>query len=119
MSPEGLHILQHSLGCDQYGRTSYRGEDEGDGCFEYARNRYVSSPNADLIELCRDGFLKDVGPIEAYGGQHLYMVTASGRDEMKRCSPVPPKMSRAQKRYRQYLKVADCFDSFGDFLKRA
>lgn len=25
MNPNQLHILQHSFGCDEYGKTTYRG----------------------------------------------------------------------------------------------
>ena len=27
------------------------------------------------------------------------------------------KMTRSQQRYRDYLKISDCFESFGDYLK--
>lgn len=117
MNANQLHILQHSLGCDQYGRSEHRGADEGDGCFGYYRNRYVSDPEPDLIELVTFGLLKDHGPQSLAGGMHCYTVTEHGLAHMRLDSPKPPKLTRSQQRWRDYLKVADCFESFGAYLK--
>lgn len=68
MSPEHLHILQHSLGCDQYGRGEV-GRDEVDGCFGYYRNRYVSDPTPDLTTLVAEGLVSDSGAYPLYGGR--------------------------------------------------
>lgn len=116
LTPDQLHILQHSLGCDSHGQTTYRGTDEGDECGRYSRNRYVSDPTIDLALLCKIGYLSDRGAIQVYGDMHFYVVTPEGINAMREQSPPPPKPTRAQKRYRDYLR-ADCGESFGEWLK--
>jgi hypothetical protein len=41
-----------------------------------------------------------------------YMGTAIVGEPVK-----PPKLTRSQERYRHYLDVSDCFESFGGFLR--
>lgn len=104
-----LHILQHSLGLDQYGRG-----------IRY-RNHYCTGPESDDFADCRalaeQGLMIDHGPRKMFGGAHLFSVTPEGDDYISQHSPAPPKLTRGQQRYRDYLKVADCFESFGDYLK--
>ena len=116
LSPAQLHILQHSLGCDGFGHTSYRGRDEGDGRWAYHRNHYASDPAPDLEALVAAGFMRDGGSVNAWGGMRYYRVTEAGRDAMIEQSPKPPKLSAGQQRYRQWLK-ADCGLKFGEWLK--
>lgn len=116
MKPEHLHILQHSLGCDQYGKSEYRGRDEGDGCFNYHRNRYVCDPNPDMTELVALGLMQDNGTLSFTGTMHFYSVTEKGLSEMLRQSPAPPKISKSKARYRRYRSVADAFENFRHFL---
>jgi hypothetical protein len=59
----------------------------------------------------------DHGPRKMHGGMHLFSVTPEGDDYIAQHSPQPPKLTRSQKRYAEYLEVADCFESFGDWLK--
>ena len=116
MTPNHLHILQHSLGCDEYGRSERIYPDEGDGRMGFYRNRYVCDPEPDLIELCRLGYMKDCGPMEIAANMHCYMVTREGREAMYRESPAPPKVSLSRQRYLDYLH-ADSGWSFGEWLK--
>jgi hypothetical protein len=118
LTPEQLHILQHSLGCDQYGQTAHRANSD-DHFGRYYRNHYVSDPTPDLRALVNAGFMKDYPPSELYGGQdyHCYTVTEAGLTAMLEQSPKPPKLTRAQKRYQEYLD-ADCGMTFGEWLKR-
>lgn len=122
MSPEHLHILQHSLGADQYGRQprGYRPNADDDfGCY---RNRFVTDPkNADgqqcqhLVEM---GFMHDHGPQSIAGGMHCYTITQAGYNAMRAASPPPPKLTRAQRTYRAYREVADLFpEGFAQFLR--
>lgn len=84
MNSEHLHILQHSLGLDQYSQgTMYR-------------NRYVSDPDDDLVELVQLGFLEDHGPMEICGGMRFYSVTDAGKSAMFQASPKPPKICRSR-----------------------
>lgn len=104
-----LHILQHSLGLDQYGRG------------KRYRNHFCTGPGssdfADCQSLAEQGLMIDHGPGKWSGDMHLFSVTAEGDDYVVRHSPPPPKLTRSQKRYLEYLKVADCFESFGHWLK--
>jgi len=117
VTPSQLEILQHSLGCDAFGKSKTPLRDEGDGCFGYYRNRYVSEPTPELIELVKFGLMADSGPMKIAGGMNVYHVTRHGLETMSLLSPKPPKLTRSQERYRRYREVADCFNSFLDFLK--
>lgn len=116
MQSDWLHILQHSLGCDEYGQTKQRLRIDDDGCFGYYRNRYVSDPTPDLVALCEAGLLKDHGPYEVTGGMHYYRVTKEGLRAMKTHSPKPPVLTRSQRVYREFID-SDCDWTFGEYLK--
>ena len=116
MSPDQLHILQHSLGCDEYGRADRVYRDEGDGAFGHYRNRYVSDPDPDLTALVEMGYLADHGAYDLAGGMHYYRVTKEGLVKMRELSPVPPKVSRSKQRYLDFLN-ADLGCSFGEWIK--
>lgn len=104
-----LQILQHSLGLDQYGQgTRYR-------------NHFCTGPESTDFAACRtlteQGLMIDHGPRKMFDGMHLFSVTEAGDDYIAQHSPKPPKLTRGQQRYRDYLEVADCFESFGQWLK--
>lgn len=109
MTPAQLHILQHSLGLDQYG--------QGDAY----RNHYVAGPDCDGYEECRA--LVDVGMMEERrasdltGGMPCFIVTTEGIDYVRRKSERAPKLSRGQRRYREWLR-ADSGLSFGEWLRQ-
>lgn len=69
-----LHILQHSLGCDKYGRSTSRFPSDK----PFYRNRYVCDPNPTMDALVTADLLRDHGPQSAYGGMHFYSVTPAG-----------------------------------------
>jgi hypothetical protein len=121
MNADLLHILQHSLGCDQYGRSTTPLRDEGDGCFGYYRNRFVTDPASTdgqkCEELVRIGLMKDFGAQSIAGGMHCYAVTRDGIAAMHEHSAKPPKLTRSQERYRRYRECADCFENFRAFLR--
>jgi len=108
MNPKHLHILQHSLGVDQYGRGN-----------QY-RNHYAVGPGCDGFEDCRElvdlGFMQDHGAQEMWGNMHGFTVTESGKQAMEKASPPPPKISPGRKRYLDFLH-ADSGMSFIDWLK--
>ena len=103
-----LHILQHSLGLDQY----------GDG--KPYRAHFVAGPGSDDYDTCRqlvdDGLMIEYPPSQLTGGDSLFRVTPKGIDFVALNSPAPPKLTRSQKRYREWLK-SDCGYSFGEWLK--
>jgi hypothetical protein len=112
MNPNQLDILQHSLGCNEYGIAEHRyPRDE-----PYYRNRYVSNPDADLIALVETGYLKDHGIRELWGNMNCYTVTDKGIAAMRAESPKPPKISRSKQRYLDFLR-ADLGCSFAEYLK--
>lgn len=106
LTKEQLHILQHSLGVDEYGRGG-----------QY-RNHYVSDPRPELEELVAFGLMVDRDASALCGeGMHSYHVTPEGKLRMRELSPVPPRLTRSQRRYREFL-AADLGMKFGEYLKR-
>lgn len=93
MSPEQLHILQHSLGLDQFGQgTAYR-------------NHYVGDPEAcrPLVQL---GYMTEHPASQLTGGDPLFTATQAGKNAVHAESPQPPpapKLTTSQKRYRRFL----------------
>jgi len=105
MNAKQLQILQHSLGVDQYGQGS-----------RY-RNHYAIGPEcsdfAELKALEALGFMQDRG---LWGGMHYFTVTPAGVLAMMEASPKPPKLTRSQKRYREFLHSSGGM-TFGEWLK--
>jgi hypothetical protein len=106
-----LHILQHSLGLDQYGHGN-----------QY-RNHFVTGPGSDdfsdCMALVESGLMKRHNPREIYGGDYCFTVTSAGIDYVALNSPAPPpqpKLTRSQKRYREYLAADWYSDSFAEWL---
>lgn len=108
MNPDLLHILQHSLGVDQYGRgTQYR-------------NRFITGPGSIDFPKCQElvelGLMQNHGAWSITGGDYLFTVTDKGKIAMHRNSPEPPKLSASQQRYKQFLK-SDSGLSFIEWLR--
>lgn len=105
---EHMHILQHALGLDQYGRGR-----------EY-RNHFCTGPGSVDFLPCRAlveaGLMSERAGNPIAGGNHLFTVTDAGRRFIRENSPAAPKLSRSQRRYRDYLD-ADSGLSFGEWLK--
>ena len=115
MTPEQLHILQHSLGADKYGRNH---EEVRGG--PYYRDHYCtgvedSAIMADLLDLVSQGWMR-AGHKLNEGRDQFFHVTEAGRIAMLEASPKPPKLTRDQRRYRAYL-CADVGYSFIYYLK--
>jgi len=107
LKSELLHILQHSLGLDQYGQGR-----------QY-RNHFVAG--GENIARCRElvslGHMVEHEPSFLTGGSLWFSVTPKGINAVALESPKPPKLTRGQQRYREYLDADGAFASFGDFLK--
>lgn len=116
MTPNQLHILQHALGCDEYGLADRVYRDEGDGCFNYYRNRYVSHADVDLTELVDMGYMTCRAGNALTGDMPCYHVTKAGVAAMRAESPPRPKISRSKQRYLDYLR-ADLGCTFTEYLK--
>ena len=107
MTTAQLQILQHAYGADEYGR--------GGGY----RSHFCAG--ADDEPICRElvalGYMQVFAPNQSPLPYYNCAITVEGIEAMCRESPKPPKLTRAQKRYREWLRVADLI-GFGDWLKR-
>lgn len=108
-----LHILQHALGRDEFGRRP-RGRDD-----DY-RNHYCIGPRVDGFDLCQqavaEGLMREHAPREISGDDYIFTVTDAGRAYIDANSPKPPKVSRSRARYLAFID-ADCGLTFGEWLK--
>ena len=89
-----LGILQHALGLDQYGQgTSYR-------------NQYCAG--VDDVEDCKAlvamGYMRQV-PTTSWLPYFNCVVTGEGQSVVKQESPTAPKLTRSQRRYKEYLNA--------------
>lgn len=103
-----LHILQHSLGTDEYGRR------------QHDRNYFVTGVGNDDYQHCmalvEAGLMRRRHGNEITGGDDVFHVTDAGRLYVTQHSPNPPKLTRSQRRYEDFLD-ADCGLPFGEWLK--
>ncbi len=104
MKSTKLQILQHSLGLDQY------------GCGPSYRNHFCAGGDDILVceELVQEGLMERFGV--NFVKETQYRVTKAGKEYIHENSPKPPKLTRSQKRYREFLR-SDCSMSFGRWLK--
>lgn len=105
-----LHIIQHSLGVDQFGQgNQYRNYFvTGEGSVDHPT--CMEAVGLGLMEIRRAKY-------ELYGGDDVFSVTAAGKQWMAENSPAPPKLTRSQQRYQRYL-ASDSSLSFGEWMKR-
>lgn len=106
VTPRHLEILQHALGADRYGNHGGH------------RNHFCAGGEDE--KLCRE--LVAAGLMWNWEREWLpyynCSVTEAGRQYIRDNSPAPPKLTRGQKRYREWLNVADVFGgTFGEWLK--
>lgn len=108
MTPEQLHILQHSLGLDEYGRgTMYRNHFvTGEGSLDHPH----------CVALVEAGLMNQRVDHPLAGGDDLFTVTDAGKRAAVESSPAPPKLSKSKQRYRDFLAY-DSDMSFGDYIK--
>lgn len=105
-----LHILQHALGLDYYGRGTWY------------RNRFVISPGCDDWELCmahvEAGRMVRHEPRDIFGGgdSYCFVVTLAGKAYVREHSPKLPRVSRGKARYRRWLR-SNCDMSFGEWVR--
>jgi hypothetical protein len=102
-----LHVIQHSLGCDQFGRgTMYR-------------NHFVTGEGSIDHPICMEaverGLMKRHAGSALTGEMDAFTVTREGKEWMAANSPAPPKLTRSQRRYQAYLN-ADCPMSFREWI---
>lgn len=107
LTPPQLQILQHTLGLDSYGRgPAYR-------------NHFCAgtADEPDCRSLVLAGYMQRHPTTEVFPYYNC-SATDAGRRAVREQSPPPPKLTRGQLRYREYLNIADPFNgSFGEWLK--
>lgn len=107
-----LHVLQHSLGRDQYGKNP-------NGRADY-RNHYCASEGHHSFAACRKavelGLMREHPPSAISGGDNVFTVTDAGKEFVAANSPPEPKRTRGQEVYRRYL-AADCGMTFDEWLR--
>ena len=114
MTPEQLHILQHSLGVDQYGQgRMYRNHFCAGGADEDGAP--MGGDAVICAELVALGYMKRHATTEMLPYFNC-SVTEAGKAAMLAESPKPPKLTRAQFRYRQFL-AEDSGMKYGEWLK--
>lgn len=108
MDSKQIHILQHSLGLDQYGQGTFY------------RNRFVtgegSLDHADCMALVDAGYMGVRRNHPLAGGDDFFWVTEAGKVAVVEESPAPPKLTRSQQNYQRWLDY-DGSMSFIEFLK--
>lgn len=106
MTTKQLEILQHALGVDQYGQG------------EMYRNHFCAGGDDETVcrELVALGYMETF--VRTYLPYYNCTVTEAGKTMMLAESPKPPKLSRGQRRYREFLN-ADTGGSFGEWLRDA
>jgi hypothetical protein len=116
MTPEQLHILQHALGCDEYGQNDHPETRSGPDHLPYYRNHFCAGgkDEATCEELVRLGYMEQHATTK-WLPYFNCSVTKAGIAAMKEASPRPPKLSRSQKRYREFLR-ADCSMTFREWI---
>lgn len=107
-----LHVLQHALGRNQYGKSRDGGEDY--------RNHFCAGEGHADFATCREavaqGLMQEHAPREISGGDYIFTVTDAGKAHIAEHSPPEPKLTRGQARYRRWL-AADCGMTFGEWLR--
>lgn len=127
---ESLHILQHALGLDDYGRSKHDGRREHqartpartEDCY---RNRFVLSEGGKDWTLCVEhveaGRMTKHGPSPMFGGErgYCFCVTEAGLSYVRERSPKPPKESRGKRRWAAFTSARDAYPdlTFPQFLK--
>lgn len=105
LTAEQLHVLQHSLGVDKYGQG------------QQYRNHFCAGGKDESIcrELVAMGYMQQHATTECLPYFNC-SVTEDGKRAMDEQSPHPPKLTRSQQRYRQFLNH-DSGLSFREWLK--
>lgn len=114
MSPElakQLHILWHALGVSAEKRETYRNHFCAGGKDEDTCRQLVAAGH--MWEWKSPGKPSEVAPYPTF------IVTDAGKEYALGQLPTPPKLTRSQRRWRAYRRVADIYPDwdFGDWLR--
>jgi hypothetical protein len=109
--PDMLHILQHSLGVDRFGRGEYR-------------NHFVTGEGSLDHPACMDAVSRGLmqrHPGNALTGEmDLFVVTEAGKQFVRDNVQKVDAKQRRKDRYSRFLDLSDVMPdlTFRDFLKR-
>ncbi len=103
-----LHILRHALGV-------------GDGGLDRSyRNHFVmgegGADHKHCMALVARGFMVQRAGNAITGGDDLFTVNEAGRAAVQEHTPPPPKLTRSQQRFQQFLNY-DGGVTFGEYLR--
>ena len=108
---EQLDILRHAIGQNT------------DGTSRGPRNSFSTDPGSRdhtrCMELVEAGMMRrdaDFSGSPIIGGADFFTVTRAGRDEVTKHVEPAQKLTRSQRRYRQFLNV-DGSETFGEWLR--
>lgn len=110
LSQQEVHVLHHSLGMTQkdiYGKAK-----------EY-RNHFCTTPDTTDYPYCKSleeaGLMCNHGPLKIAGDMLTFVVTEEGRRRAREYLPPEPKLTKSQRRYREWLH-ADTGETFAEWL---
>lgn len=106
-----IEVLRHAIGADRFGQVSN------------PRNVFMTACDGSDGRVClglvAKGLMKDLGcGGELSGGDNVFIVTQAGRDAVAATAEKPPRLTRSQRRYREFLRC-DFGLSFGEWLKKS
>lgn len=103
--PEDLAVLQHALGVDKHGQGAMY------------RNHFAAGGEDVAVcqRLVRAGLMRQVATTSVFPDQN-FVVTEMGKTAVREQSPPPPKLTRSQRRYREFLD-SDSGISFREWLR--
>ncbi|MBB5885423.1 hypothetical protein DYQ93_11655 [Xanthomonas sp. LMG 8992] len=109
LAPNLLHILRHALGTGEDGRAP---------CY---RNHFVTGEGSSDHPLCMQlatmGLMVRRNGSPLTGGADLFTVTQEGRAAARPEPGSERKLTRAQRRYREFLN-ADSGVTFGEWIRQ-
>jgi len=103
-----LHVLQHALGLDQYGR--------GAGHRNYFVTDCGTTDWPTCVMAAADGLMTQTKGNAITGGGDVFRVTPAGMVWVQQHSPKAPTLTRAQRTYREWSRH-DNGMTFGEWLK--
>jgi hypothetical protein len=109
LTPGQLHALLHTLGLEDPERR------------EHYRNHYATGdpPEPDILALVGLGLMRQVRrPAFLPEGDRVYAATPEGLAAALAQRPKPPKRTRSQRRYREFVDWHEAFGgTFREFLR--
>jgi len=83
------------------------------------RNHFCTTPDTIDYPYCKSladaGLMENCGPLRIAGDMLTFMVTEDGKKRAREYLPPEPKLTRSQRRYREWLH-ADTGETFAEWL---